>query len=150
MPISTCGGTAATVIASTYRRALSALPEGGSPPPEVWQPRHLALVRLLWAHSVVVPAFAALQGYSVLHSFLDAAPIAVLVTPKVDGPELVRQLLGTKPRLRVLYISGYTREAINGRAGLTTGTAFLQKPFTMETLATTVRAVLDEPALVAV
>jgi two-component system, cell cycle sensor histidine kinase and response regulator CckA len=45
----------------------------------------------------------------------------------VGGPELASLLLGPRPDLRVLYMSGYTPEAI---ASLGPGTAFLQKPFT--------------------
>jgi CheY-like chemotaxis protein len=72
-----------------------------------------------------------------------------IVMPGMNGPELVRRLVATKPNLRALYISGYTREALNGRTGLAPGTAFLQKPFTMGSLASTVRSVLDEPTLAA-
>ena len=70
-----------------------------------------------------------------------------VVMPRMNGRELAERILQSSPQVRVLYISGYTREAINNRAGLEPGTAFLQKPFTMAALGAKVREVLDaEPA----
>lgn len=46
---------------------------------------------------------------------------------------------------RVLYISGYTDDAVVIQEGLTEDMAFLQKPFTIESLSLKVREVLDRP-----
>jgi two-component system, cell cycle sensor histidine kinase and response regulator CckA len=76
----------------------------------------------------------------------DSIDLAVVdvVMPEMSGPELVRRLVPLCPHLRVLYISGYTDEAIvhHGIDG-SSGAAFLQKPFLPDALARKVRQVLD-------
>jgi DNA-binding NarL/FixJ family response regulator len=49
------------------------------------------------------------------------------------------------PELRVLYMSGYTDDAVVRHGILAEGAIFLQKPFTPDVLAHKVRAVLDAP-----
>jgi two-component system cell cycle sensor histidine kinase/response regulator CckA len=66
-----------------------------------------------------------------------------VVMPGLSGPELMRQIARQRPELRVLYISGYTDEAIVHHGIPESGTAFLQKPFLPDTLARKVREVLD-------
>jgi CheY-like chemotaxis protein len=66
-----------------------------------------------------------------------------VVMPGIGGRELVRQLGAIRPGTKVLYISGYSDEAIARHGVLDPGTAFLQKPFTPDGLANKVRAVLD-------
>jgi CheY-like chemotaxis protein len=65
-----------------------------------------------------------------------------VVMPGVGGPELASLLLGPRPDLRVLYMLGYTTEAI---ASLGPGTAFLQKPFTRAQLVQALRKLGTEP-----
>jgi two-component system cell cycle sensor histidine kinase/response regulator CckA len=76
-------------------------------------------------------------------------PIDLLLTdvvmPQMTGPELVRRISPVRPEMKVLYISGYTSDALHQRNLMEPGTAFLQKPFTPEALARQVRAVLDTP-----
>jgi signal transduction histidine kinase len=72
--------------------------------------------------------------------------ITDVVMPRGSGPELARRLLATRPSLRVLYISGYTTDAVAERGGPHEGGAFLAKPFTAPALAHAVRAILDGPA----
>jgi len=52
-------------------------------------------------------------------------------------------LMVSRPKTKVLYMSGYTDDAIVRHGVLDSMTAFLQKPFTPETLARKVRDVLD-------
>jgi two-component system, cell cycle sensor histidine kinase and response regulator CckA len=63
-------------------------------------------------------------------------PIHLLLTdvmmPTMDGGELARRLLTSRPDARVLYTSGYTNESVVGRGLITSDTAFLAKPFTIE------------------
>jgi two-component system, cell cycle sensor histidine kinase and response regulator CckA len=74
-------------------------------------------------------------------------PIHLLLTdvvmPQMTGPELAQRLMLSHPDLKVLYISGYTSEALLERNVTAPGTAFLQKPFTPAALARAVREVLD-------
>jgi two-component system cell cycle sensor histidine kinase/response regulator CckA len=66
-----------------------------------------------------------------------------VILPAMSGPEVAEQVLSIHPGIRVLYMSGYTDEAIANRGLLTEGTQFLEKPFTPETLAKKVRQVLN-------
>ena len=65
-------------------------------------------------------------------------PIDVLLTdvvmPGASGPELTEQLVERRPALKVIYMSGYTEDAIVQHGVLKPGIAFLHKPFTSETL----------------
>ncbi|MDP9263355.1 MAG: hypothetical protein M3O85_03425, partial [Acidobacteriota bacterium] len=61
--------------------------------------------------------------------------------------ELAEKLEHLDPRLRILYISGYTGGSVGSMAGLEAGSSFLQKPFALETLARTARSVLDATPL---
>jgi two-component system, cell cycle sensor histidine kinase and response regulator CckA len=73
---------------------------------------------------------------------IDLAVVDV-VMPEISGPELVRQMTPLRPGLQVLYISGYTDEAIVHHGIPESGAAFLQKPFLPDALARKVREVLD-------
>ncbi|MCU0680836.1 MAG: ATP-binding protein [Polyangiaceae bacterium] len=76
-----------------------------------------------------------------------AGPIDLLlsdvVMPLVSGPELARRLGRSRPGLKILCMSGYTDEAVIRHGALDPGIAFIQKPFTPESLARRVRDVLD-------
>jgi CheY-like chemotaxis protein len=66
-----------------------------------------------------------------------------LVMPTVGGRELAATLRRTSPGLKVLFISGYAGNSAAVKELDLPGVYFLQKPFSMETLARTVRGVLD-------
>jgi FixJ family two-component response regulator len=63
--------------------------------------------------------------------------------PHMSGKELAQRLLVARPGLRVLFISGYSDEAIERHGVLAPGSAFLQKPVRLDVLARTVRQILD-------
>jgi DNA-binding NtrC family response regulator len=79
-----------------------------------------------------------------------AEPIHLLLTdvvmPQMSGPELARQVMELRPGLRLLCMSGYTDDSIVRHGVLQADLAFLQKPFTSESLTRKVREVLDAPA----
>ena len=65
-----------------------------------------------------------------------------VVMPRVSGPELARIVHATRPELPVLYMSGYTDDAVGREGVLDPSVPFLQKPFTPDGLARKVREVL--------
>jgi PAS domain S-box-containing protein len=69
-----------------------------------------------------------------------------VVMPKVSGPALAQQLKAAAPGLKVLFMSGYTDDAVLRHGLIEAEMAFIQKPFTPLSLATKVRQVLDGPA----
>jgi two-component system cell cycle sensor histidine kinase/response regulator CckA len=66
-----------------------------------------------------------------------------VIMPGSSGPALFGRLSVKRPNLRVLYMSGYTNDAIVQYAGLPANMAFLQKPFTAHGLMCKVREALD-------
>ncbi len=85
-------------------------------------------------------------GEALLHCERHKGNIDLLLTDVVleqmSGPDLAKRLVVLRPEMKVLYISGYTDDAVIHH-GVSTGTAFLQKPFTTDALAKKVREVLD-------
>jgi two-component system cell cycle sensor histidine kinase/response regulator CckA len=96
-------------------------------------------------------------GYQVMEAKLGRDALAVagkhngridllltdVVMPEFSGAELARKLAESRPTLRVLYMSGYTDEAIIHHGVLAANIAYLQKPFTPEVLAAKVKEVLS-------
>jgi hypothetical protein len=101
--------------------------------------------------------FLAGMGYTVLeaHDGVDAlekaaqhsTPIDLLLTdvvmPRMSGRELAAQMTERDPGLKVLYMSGYTDDAVVRHGVLDASMAFIQKPFALHALAARVREVLD-------
>jgi CheY-like chemotaxis protein len=67
-----------------------------------------------------------------------------VVMPGMSGRELAEKLLSWQPEMKVLYMSGYTDDAMIRYGVLEAGMNFMQKPFSMEALAQKVRQVLDQ------
>ncbi|HEV8530606.1 MAG TPA: PAS domain S-box protein [Methylomirabilota bacterium] len=100
----------------------------------------------------------ALYGYTVLEARdgedalriagAESGRIDLMVTdvvmPGMNGRELAERLLAIRPHTRVLYVSGYTDDALSQHGILHQELAFLAKPFAPETLVRTVRQVLDD------
>jgi CheY-like chemotaxis protein len=98
-------------------------------------------------------------GYGVLEAADGPAALLVLETsPQIDllftdvvlpggmrGPELAAEITRRRPRITVLYTSGYTENAIVHQGRLDEGVDLLNKPFRRDDLARKVRAVLDKP-----
>jgi two-component system cell cycle sensor histidine kinase/response regulator CckA len=98
------------------------------------------------------------QGYNLLEACdgvdalviaeLHRGPIHILVTdvvmPRMNGPALVKTLLGLRPAVRVLFISGYPAPILECRECLPSEAEYLQKPFRTERLLEKIEALLAE------
>jgi signal transduction histidine kinase/ActR/RegA family two-component response regulator len=107
----------------------------------------------------VVASALRLHGYTVIEAADGSeaisrcehgtAPIDLVVTdvvmPLMSGPEFAERATRGRPELLVLFVSGYTDRALIHQGLRLTGTAFLQKPFTPETLIHKLREMLDAP-----
>jgi PAS domain S-box-containing protein len=69
-----------------------------------------------------------------------------VIMPQMSGKAFVDRLVKVRPEIKVLYMSGYTDDAIVHHGVLDAGTQFIAKPFNAADLARKVREVLDEPA----
>ena len=96
-------------------------------------------------------------GYTVIHAsdgkqalaMLDSQPsfdllFTDVVMPDMNGKQLADLIKQQRPALKVLYTTGYTRNAVIHNGMLDRDVSFLPKPFTIQQLATKVRQVLDQ------
>jgi PAS domain S-box-containing protein len=86
---------------------------------------------------------------AILKSGQHTGPIHLLLTDVVmggmSGRQLAENLHANRPDLRVLYMSGYTDDAIVRHGILEPGLAFVQKPFAADSLLRKIRGVLEAP-----
>ena len=101
------------------------------------------------------------QGYAVLEAADGAAAVQICVAhpgiihllltdvimPGMNGRELAHRVSEIRPNTKVLYMSGYTENAIGHNGTLDAGIMLLQKPFTLHALKAKVREVLDQTRL---
>jgi two-component system cell cycle sensor histidine kinase/response regulator CckA len=107
------------------------------------------LVRALVARVLRQRGFTVVEAASGEEALLRASgleEIDLLVTdvimPGMDGGQLADRLLGARPGLKVLFMSGYAPDQSLREGRLSQGAAFLQKPFTVEGLLEKVRGLL--------
>jgi CheY-like chemotaxis protein len=106
--------------------------------------RHLSVDALRELGYTVVQASDAAQALTVLtlQPRIDLL-FTDVVMPDLDGRRLADKARETRPNLKVLYTTGYTRNAIVHNGMLDADVAFIAKPFTIEQIALKVRQVLD-------
>jgi DNA-binding response OmpR family regulator len=63
--------------------------------------------------------------------------------PGMNGKELMQRLRAPHPKLKCLFMSGYTADVIAHHGVLDAGVQFLQKPFTIQSLSARVREILE-------
>jgi PAS domain S-box-containing protein len=93
---------------------------------------------------IVIEASDGIEGMRVSDEYQSKIEILItdVVMPGMSGRELAKRVAAARPDIKVLYLSGYTEDAIIHEGALEPGTAFLQKPFTLQVLARKVREVL--------
>jgi len=69
-----------------------------------------------------------------------------VVMPGMNGAELARRLRRLRPATRVVFMSGYSAEAVATHGVLSPGAVFLQKPFSVEELLEGLRSALEREA----
>jgi two-component system cell cycle sensor histidine kinase/response regulator CckA len=88
------------------------------------------------------------EALQIANSYPD--PIHLLVTdlvmPNIGGRELAQRLTPQRPAMKVLFMSGYSEDSALDIEEAGASAAVLQKPFSLDVLARSVRRVLDEPA----
>jgi CheY-like chemotaxis protein len=76
-----------------------------------------------------------------------ADPIHIMITdvvmPGMSGPTLANKIVAEYPEMKLIFMSGYTNAAAVGNRFIQPGSAFLQKPFSPDTLKAKIRELLD-------
>ena len=65
-----------------------------------------------------------------------------MVMPGMTGRQLAERLCSSRPGMKVLFVSGYTNDVVVRGGELDAGVAFLQKPFTPDSVGRKIREVL--------
>jgi len=109
--------------------------------------RELAREYLEMSHYTVLVAE---DGHTALElAAMHAGPIHLLLTdvvmPGIGGRELAERITRLRPEIKVLYMSGYTEQAVNQQGILGDDAVLLQKPFTLTTLASQLSEILATP-----
>jgi two-component system cell cycle sensor histidine kinase/response regulator CckA len=87
-------------------------------------------------------------GLALAASHADTIHLVItdVVMPGLSGHELVQQLVAVRPSIKTLYLSGYAQDAFPTPLTTDSQKTFLQKPFTLQSLARKVREILGPPA----
>jgi PAS domain S-box-containing protein len=149
-------GTAFKIYLPRVRQEIAKLPP--SPPAEK-SPRGCETLLLVEDEATVRKSeeeFLRLSGYTVLEAENGenalcvargyVGPIHLMITdvvmPRMGGAKLAEQLLAERPRIKVLFVSGYAENTVLQHGAIDMTARFLQKPFTLKSLARKVSEVL--------
>ncbi len=141
-------GTTFKIYLPSAEDKIQAAPEHETPLPAQRQGTRILLVEDDETMRMLTREMLQEHGYSVLEAkdgreafelaFGNNEPIDLLLTDVVmrgmSGPELVRQLMSTRPDIKIVFMSGYTGELLAGHDIFQQGTRFLEKPFTRAAL----------------
>jgi len=105
------------------------------------------LVRTLEKYGYrVLNAMNGVEAVQVAWNYKD--PIHLLLTdtvmPKMNGKELADELRKSRPKIKIIFVSGYPREVLSRQGSIDPAIHLIQKPFELEDLAHQVRKILDE------
>ncbi len=108
--------------------------------------RQFAVEALRELGYTVIDAASAMDGLRQLDGHPNIALLFTdIVMPDVNGRRLADEALRRSPGLKVLFTTGYTRDAVVSNGVLDPGVHLITKPFTVAELANRVRAVIDGP-----
>jgi two-component system, cell cycle sensor histidine kinase and response regulator CckA len=95
----------------------------------------------------VLPVADAVQALKLAESQDEKIDLLLtdLVMPGLGGAELARTIIGIRPAIGVIYMSGFTEDTLREELGQ--GSVLLQKPFSLLTLANIIRKVLENKGL---
>lgn len=149
-------GTTVKIYLPLVKAAPQSVPPQGKAAPVVKGTETILLVEddsllrdlaaeILDSHGYTVYPVASITDFA---SVLEKLPpcdllLTDVVMPKLRGPEIAQRVVQRWPGIKVLYMSGYTTNAIVHQGVLDEGVFFLQKPFTPAALVAKVREVLD-------
>jgi two-component system cell cycle sensor histidine kinase/response regulator CckA len=93
----------------------------------------------------VLTASNGAEGIALAQGYGDRIDLLLtdVVMPGMNGAELATQLVPLHPKMKVLFMSGYTDDAIGHHGVLDEGVSFIGKPYSPNELARKIRKVLD-------
>jgi two-component system cell cycle sensor histidine kinase/response regulator CckA len=92
----------------------------------------------------VIEFSSAKEAAQNLDSFIHNVDLIVsdVVMPEMSGPALIKEIKKIKPKIKVIFISGYAEEAFDEEFGMDRNFNFIPKPFSLKTLLEKVKEVL--------
>ena len=95
---------------------------------------------------IVLEAKNGIEALALAQSY--AGPIHLMITdvvmPQMGGARLAGELASDRPDMKVLFVSGYAEATFQHHGEIDVTTRFLQKPFSLKTLARKIREIIDE------